>query len=144
MGDYTILLSRRKGTCIASIPELCISSKAPEPEQALANVILAETEAIERLRSSGLPLPLPADKIDSLSKIHALFKKTMWFFLKVVAAFLILMVLSSTVVTIIYPTINERVKSYILSNTSKEDVHKIMKHLGISICVENKNKPVSP
>ena len=144
MSNYTIHLSRREGRCIASIPELCITGEASNPEQALANVILAESEALEKLATSGLPLPPSVDRIDPLPKVRELLMKTTCFFGKVAAAFIIFLVLTAAVAAIIYPTFNDRARAYILSPASKEHMHKMLKHLGISVCIEDKDGADNP
>ena len=65
MINYAIHLPRHEGRCIASIPERCIIREAANPEEALANVMLAESEVLEKLQSSGLPLPPSVDRIKS-------------------------------------------------------------------------------
>ena len=144
MSNYTIHLSRREGRCIASIPELCITGEASNPEQALANVMLAESEVIEKLIASGLPLPPSVDRIGPLPKVRELLMKATCFFGKVVAAFIIFLVLSVAVAAMIYPTFNERARAYILSPASNEHMHKILKHLGISFCIEDKVRDDHP
>lgn len=138
MSNYTIHVSRGEGRCLASIPELCITGEGAKPEEALANVMLVETEVIEKLISSGIPLPLSVDRIAPLSKVHELLIKATWFIGKTAAAFVIFLVLSAAVVAVIYPTFNERARTYILSPASKEHMQKILKHFGISVCVEDK------
>jgi hypothetical protein len=138
MSNYTIHLSRREGRCIASIPELCISGEAANPEQALANVMLAESDALEKLRSSGLPLPPSVDQINPLPKAHELLMKAAWFFGKTAAAFVIFLILSAAVAAMVYPTFSERARTYILGSAAKEDLHKMLKHLGISVYIEDK------
>ena len=140
MSKYIIHLSRREGRCIASIPELCITGEASNPEQALTNVLLAESEVLEKLMTSGLPLPPSADRTHPLPKVRELLMKAAWFFGKVAAAFVIFLALSVAVASMIYPTF----KTYILSPASKEHMHKTLKHLGISICVEDKVKTDRP
>lgn len=144
MSNYTIHLSRQEGRCIAAIPELCITGEAANPEQALANVMLAESEVIEKLLSSGLPLPPSVDRIHLLPKVRELIMKAVWFFGKVAAAFVIFLVLSAAVAAMIYPTFDERARAYILSPASKEHMHKLLKYLGISVCVENKVRTDHP
>lgn len=138
MSNYTIHLSRQKGRCIASIPELCITEEACNPDQALASVMLAETEVIDKLISSGVPLPPSADRSHPLPKVHELLMRAACFFGKAAAAFVIFLTLSAAVVAMIYPTFDERARTYILSPASKEHMQKILKHLGISICIEDK------
>jgi len=138
MSNYIIHLSRQEGRCIASIPELCITGEASNPEHALANVLLAESEVLEKLISSGLPLPPSVDRIHPLPKVRELLMKAVWFFGKVTAAFVIFLALSAAVAVMIYPTFDERAKTYILSPAFKEHMHKMLKHLGISVCVEDK------
>jgi hypothetical protein len=138
MTNYTIHLSRQKGRCIASIPELCITGEASNPEQALANVTGAESEVIEKLISSGLPLPPSVDRIYPLPKVRESLIKAAWFFGKTAAAVVIFLILSSAVAAMIYPTFDERARAYILSPASKVHVHKMLKHLGISVCVDDK------
>lgn len=144
MSNYIIHLSRREERCIASIPELCITGEAANPEQALANVILAESEVLEKLLSSGLPLPPSVDRIHPLPKVHELLMKAARFAGKVAAAFVIVMVLSAAVAAMIYPIFHERARTYILSPASKEHTHKMLKHLGISVCIEDKDRTDHP
>lgn len=144
MSNYTIHLSRQEGRCIASIPELCITGEASNPEQALANVMLAESEVLEKLLAYGLPLPPSVDRINPLPKVHELLMKAAWFFGKVAAAFIIFLSLSAAVAVMIYPTFDERARTYILSPASKENMHKILKHLGISVCIEDKDRTDHP
>jgi hypothetical protein len=63
MSNYIIHLSRQEGRCIASITELCITGEGANPEQTLDNVMLAESEVLEKLIASGLPLPPSLDRI---------------------------------------------------------------------------------
>lgn len=142
MGNYIIHLSRQEGCCVASIPELCITGESSDPAQALAKVMLAESEVLEKLIASGLPLPPSVDRINPLSKskVHELLMKAAWFFGKVAAAFVIFLALSAAVAAMIYPTFYERARTYIVSPDSKEDIQKILKHLGISICIEDKDR----
>jgi len=144
MINYTIHLSRREGQCIASIPELCITGEASNPEEALANVMLAESEALEKLRSSGLSLPPSVDLIHPLPKVRELLMKATCFFGKVAAAFIIFLVLSAAVAAMIYPTFNERARTYLYSTASNEHMHKMLKHLGISVCIEDKDRTDHP
>lgn len=144
MSNYSIHLSRLEGHCIASIPELCITGEASNPEQALANVLLAESEVIEKLITLGLPLPPSIDRIHPLPKVRELLTKAAWFFGKVAAAFVIFLALSAVVAAMIYPTFDERARAYILSPVSKENTHKILKHLGISVCIEDKARTDHP
>ena len=144
MTNYTIRLSRRGGRCIASIPELCIAGEASNPEQALANVILEESEALEKLRSSGLPLPPSVDRIHPLPKVRKLLMKATCFVGKVAAAVVIFLALSAAVAAMIYPTFNERARTYLFSPASNEHTHKMLKHLGISVCIEDKVRNEHP
>lgn len=144
MSNYTIHLSRREKKCVASIPELCITGEASNPEQALANVILAESEALEKLRFSGLPLPPSLDRTRALPKVRELLMKAICFVGKVAAAFVIFLVLSAAVAAMIYPSFNERARTYILSPASNEHMNKMLKHLGISVCIEDKVRKDHP
>ena len=138
MSNYTIHLSRQEGCCIASIPELCITGEAANPEDALANVMLAEAEVLEKLKAARVTLPPASGRITPLPKVHALLMKAAWFFGKVAAAFVIFLLLSTAIVAMIYPIFDERARAYILSPASKENTQKIIKYLGISVCREAK------
>lgn len=144
MSSYIIHLSRQEGCCIASIPELCITGEAANPEQALTNVILAESAVIEKLLSSGLPLPPSVYRIHPLSKVRELLMKAASFFGKVAAAFIIFLVLSAAVTAMVYPTFDARARTYILSPASKQHLHKMLKHFGISVCVGDKDRADRP
>jgi hypothetical protein len=137
MSNYTIHLTRREGRCIASIPELCITGKAANPGEALANVMMAESEVLEKLTSSGLPLPPPVDRIHPFPKVHELFMKAALFSGRVIAAFIIFLVLSVAAAVVIYPSFDTRVRTYIQSPASREHMQKMLNHFGISVCIEN-------
>ncbi len=140
MSNYTIHLSRQKGGCIASIPELCITGEAANPAQALASVLRAESEVIEKLLASGLPLPPSVDLINPLFKVRNILIKAARFLGKVVAAFVIFLALSAVVAAMIYPTFVERARTYLSSPASKENMQKMLKHLGISVCIEDNGR----
>ena len=70
--------------------------------------------------------------------------KAIWFFAKTAVAFIIFLTLSAAVVAMIYPTFDERARTYILSPASKEHMQKILKHLGISVCIDDKVRTDHP
>ena len=144
MNNYIIHVSRQEGRCIASIPELCITGEASNPERALANVLLAESEELEKLLSSGLPVPQSVDGIHSLPKVRESLMKVARFFGKATAAFIVFLILSTAAVVMIYPTFEERGKTYLLGPAFKMNIHKMLKLLGISVCVEDKIGIVDP
>jgi predicted RNase H-like HicB family nuclease len=140
MSDYMIHLSRREGRYTASIPELCIAEEAASPEDALAGLLKAESEVVEQLKSSGLPLPPPVDRIRPLPKVRESLVKSVLFFGKVAAAFIIFLILTGAFAAIIYPSFDSRVREYLQSPASKEQVGRVLKHLGISVCIEDESK----
>ncbi len=137
--DYSIYIARSGGTFVAGIPELNIAESAASEQEALSAALLKEAEVLHRLADKGIKPPSKRGLIDNAAKLYPLISTCLTFAKKVVAGYLLVVLMTGVFVAIIMPELKPRVMQYVLSNEAAVDTQRLLTRLGIGICTsENK------
>lgn len=132
--EYSILLSRSGGACVASIPELCIAEKRATAQEALGAALLAETETRKALRDKGEPLPPAGGRIDPLPGASRSAGRFLTFFKQILLGYAVVAVITAALLALAYPSVRSRIEQQLNSRDLAADTGKILSRLGISVC----------
>jgi hypothetical protein len=135
---YTILLTRRGGECIASIPELCIAERAADSITALAAALKAEADVLRDCETRALPLPPVKESLDPFQAVSRFAQRHIGFVAKVVAGYVLVLCLAAATLVLIYPAARSSVDQYIASKDIPALISKAKTKLGIVACSESR------
>lgn len=132
--EYSILLTRDGGACVASIPELCIAEKRPTPQEALAAVLQAELEARKNLDGGSVQLPPSANRIDPFPAVTRSAQKYLAFFKQVLIGYVMVACITVAVFVLVFPAVRSHVSQQLKNRDLAADTKKVLTKLGVAVC----------
>lgn len=136
--EYTILMTRAGGRCMASIPELCIAEKGSDPQEALAAALRAEAETRKAMGDAGKSLPPAGGRLDPLPGLTRAAGGYLAFFRDVLLGYVLVALITAVLVAIALPSARARAEEYLSGKEIAADAGRILARLGVAVCSEKR------
>jgi hypothetical protein len=133
--SYVISIERTSDGCSAAIPELALACAGATEEEALRAVLAAEANTRALAASQDAELPVPGSRLDPLPRLSRATRRYSPFVVKVVAGYLIVVVLTGTALAIVLPTVRTRASRFASSPDLPAAMQHWLERAGVSACV---------
>lgn len=136
--EYTILLTREGGSCVASIAELALAVRSATPAEALAALLQAEGESRRALVDAGTPPPPPAGRLDPAPAASRAAARAWPFLRGVLAGYFVVALLTALLAAIALPYARARAEQYLGGGGAAADLGRLLSRLGVAVCAERR------